>query len=94
MQDFQGTEGYCSDDQAIVLSGADCIQMFNMIIDENGDTVQLAYRRSTSNEVERVGYSEGNYEGQYSVDFGSKGCMTGYNLGFSDPAPARNLAVA
>lgn len=33
--------------------------MFNMIVDVDGNVVKLAYRRSTSDEVEEVGYGEG-----------------------------------
>lgn len=69
--------------------------MLNMVLDDDGNTVQLAFRRSSSDEVEYVGYSEGTYEGQYSVDFGDDGCMTGYRLGFAAAVtPGRNLDVA
>jgi hypothetical protein len=69
--------------------------MINMVTDDSGNTVEIAYRRSSSDEVEKVGYGTGTYRGELSVDFGDNGCMTGYRLGFAGgDASRRNLAVA
>lgn len=60
--------------------------MLNLITDDDGNAVRLAYRRSTVtdlNEIESIGYGEGTYLGQDSVDFGESGCLTGYRLAFT-----------
>lgn len=68
------------------MAGDDCIQMLNLVTDDDGNTVQIAYRRSSvtvQDEIEFVGYGEGTYQGQNSVDFGESGCLSGYRLAFA-----------
>lgn len=60
----------------------------NVIFDNNA-AVQLAFRRSSNTDqssYEKIGYGTGAYDGSKSVDFGEKGCMTGFNLYWGAPA--------
>lgn len=92
MNDFVGYEGVCDDEQSIVLGDAECIQMLNLVFDQDGNTAQLAYRRSGSDEIESVGYGEGDYNSKTAIDFGESGCLTGYELGFADVSSGRLLS--
>jgi hypothetical protein len=82
VREIIGEDGDCAAEQAVLLGGAQCIQMVNLVTDADGNTVRIAFRRNTGDEVESIGYGEGTFQGQYSVDFGDEGCLTGYELGF------------